>query len=234
MPDAKDAVWLREYITTHPYSHPITAIDWLPFIFLTLASCALIAGTPPTTGWKLVRASLFIIYISYQVTFSLFTVDSVWITHWGNSTGMEWHFLKALELMLLYPPEENVFRTRPREFALVEGTKKKEIEWHDEPVPQHGTVKKLYWALDCWFSQRGLGWNFAAPLPESSKSRPFTIDSTRKEFLVSRLKYLAIMYLLSDLTRSYMTCKLSKAPKKKEELIIQSVLVQPSSLEDQV
>lgn len=199
-----DPVWLRQYLTTHPWSHPLTDNDLIPFVFFTLALSALIALTPPTTGWKLVRASIFGLYVSCQVYFCLFVVNPTWETHWGNITGMQWHFVKGLEVMLFYPPEENLFRIRRKEFAIKDG----KVEWEDEPVPESRTVKKLYWALDAWFSQRGIGWNYATPLPESSKRQPFTATSTRLAFVLNRLKYLTMMYLINDLARLYMACKL--------------------------
>lgn len=209
MPTLRDqssfSVWLRRYITTHPSSHPTTNNDWLPFAIITLASCALIALTPPTREWRIVRASLFGLYVSYQVYFCLFAVGPSWETHWENVIGTEWFFVKGLEVMLFYPPEEHLFRIKRRNCSIKRGENTEEVEWEDEPVPEPGSLAKLYWAIDVWFSERGIGWNFAAPLPERVNHKPST---TRIMFILIRLRYLVIWYFIDDLARAYMTCKL--------------------------
>jgi hypothetical protein len=206
-----DPEWFRRFIRTHPITHSITELDWLPFVLLSLASCALIAATPPTPKWQLIRASTVPIVASYQIYIILFTVENTWETHWTNITAMILHFTRALELMVFYPAEENCYRVRPR--SGWEGhveTKEKGVKPDDlvaEEVPEPMTMAKMYWALDVWYSQRGIGWNYAAPLPDSSRVDPFIQGSSRLAWFYNRIRYLAMLALVGDIARTYMTCK---------------------------
>lgn len=151
-----DPVWLRSFINSHGGPIPITPNHWLPFVWLIISSCTLIALTPPTPKWKLVRASMLPLLLSYQIYFCVFTVDTPRLKHWGNITGNIWHFIKALDLLLFYPAEEYYYRIRPKHGwnkAGPPGEVEGDVEMVAEPVPPHRTMAKFYWTLNLWFSQ---------------------------------------------------------------------------------
>lgn len=208
-----DPVWLRRFINRHGGAQTYTDNDMTPLTLFILSSCILIALTPPTRGWKIVRASLLPLLVIYQAHFSIFTLAPKWETQWGNITGQLWHLEKALEVMWFYPGEEHCYRVRRRaDMVQDKGDKamkgeEKGDELLPETIPPPRTLAKLYWSLNLWFSERGIGWNYAAPLPDSSRRHPFTRTSGRIPFLFNRGMYLTIVYLVSDLARSYMACK---------------------------
>ena len=145
------------------------------------------------------------------------------------------YITRTLELLVFCPPEENVFRVRRRaptklngstagqngtQHHLTNGHTVKSTNGHaghherehaveevlPEPVPAPWTMAKFGWALSLWWSLRGIGWNYCCPLPNSSRRHPFTVTSSRRSYIIYRLRYYILGWIVWDLTRSYMNC----------------------------
>ena len=113
---------------------------------------------------------------------------------------------RALETFVFFPPEENVFRLREilnQHQSLEPTSKTQQPVLVTEPVPPPFTLQKLYWGLSLFWSYRGIGWNYACPLPESSRQRPYSRDSPRREFLITRLRKTILIWFCWDLFRTY-------------------------------
>jgi hypothetical protein len=114
--------------------------------------------------------------------------------------------MRSLELLVCFPPEENVYRLREaRKDRLTpepKFTPNKSIDLLPEPIPEPFTLAKLYWALSLSWSWRGIGWNYSCPLPESSRVHPFTRTSTRRSFIITRIKRSLGVWFCWDLFRT--------------------------------
>lgn len=222
------------YYDIRAHARHVAPTDFLPLVGFICFNCLLIAATPPTPAWKRVRAAVFPFMLSYQLWFVTSTYELPWYRCWGNATGQLWHTVKALEVLVFYPPEDHCYRIKPQG---KETAKRNQLDVKDdagrarenghgvavrdgdssgmqapptlvpESIPPPFTLVKLYWAFSLWFSQRGIGWNYVAPLPASSMRHPFTRKSSRRAYLVNRVIYLLCVYLACNLTRAYMTCE---------------------------
>lgn len=106
---------------------------------------------------------------------------------------------RVLETMIVYPAEETVYRVRP---AKSPGSK---ARYTAEPIPLPWTWSKFDWSLSLFWSWRGIGWNYAAPLPPHlSRFQPLTSTITRKSFLLRQTLQFILEQLISDTIRSYM------------------------------
>lgn len=114
---------------------------------------------------------------------------------------------RSLEILIFFPPEENVFRVREvkqqGQHLEPSSTTEKSGELVPEPIPQPFTLGKFYWGLSLFWSYRGIGWNYACPLPASSLQRPYSRDSSRRDFLIARLRKTILIWFCWDLFRTY-------------------------------
>jgi hypothetical protein len=112
--------------------------------------------------------------------------------------------MRNLELLVFFPPEENVYRLRQvRKEQLEPGSAPyKAIEILPEPIPQPFTLDKLNWGLSLVWSWRGIGWNYSCPLPESSRVHPYTRTSSRRDYIIHRLKGTLTTWFCWDLFRT--------------------------------
>jgi hypothetical protein len=111
-----------------------------------------------------------------------------------------------METFIFFPPEENVFRlrgVRKHHQSLEPTAQTQKSELVPEPIPQPFTLHKFYWGLSLFWSWRGIGWNYACPLPKSSLQRPYSRDSSRREFLIARLRKTIFTWFCWDLFRTY-------------------------------
>jgi len=113
--------------------------------------------------------------------------------------------MKTLEILIFFPAEENVFRVRKASKNHLKPSAEPQgaVELVPEPIPRPFTLHKFYWGLSLFWSWRGIGWNYACPLPTSSLRRPYSRDSTRREFLIARLRQVLIIWFCWDFFRTY-------------------------------
>ena len=113
--------------------------------------------------------------------------------------------MKTLEILIFFPAEENVFRVRRASKNHLKPSAEPQgaVELVPEPIPRPFTLHKFYWGLSLFWSWRGIGWNYACPLPASSLRRPYSRDSTRREFLIARLRQVLIIWFCWDFSRTY-------------------------------
>lgn len=52
------------------------------------------------------------------------------------------------------------------------------------------------------WSWRGIGWNYCCPLPHSSRRHPYTRSSSRRDFLLLRLRNTVILWISWDVFRT--------------------------------
>lgn len=102
--------------------------------------------------------------------------------------------MRTLELLVAFPPEDHVYR-------LIHGADGSVVP---EPVPQGWTWAKAQWSASLWWSFRGLGWNYGAPLASSMTVAPYTRHSKRSSYLVQRALCLVGVFAAEDLASSYM------------------------------
>jgi hypothetical protein len=206
--------------TIRYYRHEAHPLDY-NLAFLLIFLTALVLVTPLTPGYRLFRQAIAgpAITIGWLYT--------AWVPYVRNDAE-QWEVtilssksfrqsvvlaeqivaqaFRALETFVFFPPEENVFRLREvrKEHESLEPTAQtQKPELVPEPVPQPFTLRKLYWGLSLFWSYRGIGWNYACPLPESSLQRPYSRNSSRREFLITRLRKTILIWFSWDLFRTY-------------------------------
>ncbi|GFZ50076.1 hypothetical protein JCM24511_07829 [Saitozyma sp. JCM 24511] len=178
-----------------PTPHPQTNNDGVIALLVALHLCIAALITPCTPGWKLFRAGIIVpvaMYLYWYCAWSALKPNHE--EHWGVAAGCCWSIVRALELLVLYPAEENVYRVTPQ----ADG------DFVREPIPPPWTKAKLYWAYSLWWSNRGIGWNYSCTLPPSSTRHPFSRTSSRKAFLLNRGRHYILWIAFVDLVRAYM------------------------------
>lgn len=118
---------------------------------------------------------------------------------------LEWTFFTA---------ETHCFRVRPKGGTPATATQLEEkvtsnqsasLVLIPEPVPEGFTKAKVGWAFSLYGSNRGIGWNYWPPLPQSSMVDPYIRTSKRRPFLLAQLRILITTMLVHDTTRYYIT-----------------------------
>jgi hypothetical protein len=178
-----------------PTPHPQTNNDGVIALLVALHLCIAALITPCTPGWKLFRAGIVLpiaMYLYWYCAWSALKPNHE--EHWGVAAGCCFSIVRALELLVLYPAEENVYRVTPQ----ADG------DFVREPIPPPWTKAKLYWAYSLWWSNRGIGWNYSCTLPPSSTRHPFSRTSSRKAFLINRGRHYLLWIAFVDLVRAYM------------------------------
>ena len=183
--------------------------------------------TPLTPAWRVIRAAVFApLTMAIWAHVIPLAKESV-VDQWGSSTLMAFFMGRCLSMFVLYPPEENVYRVQVRKVSTKSDNRQanghangylkdskapspagstadqKSLDLQVEIIPPPWTVAKFYWANSLWWSWRGIGWSYAPPLPPSSTRRPFSRDSTRKQYLTYRLKHWLAFRILSEFVFLY-------------------------------
>lgn len=117
---------------------------------------------------------------------------------------------RALELLVFFPAEENVFRIKTRERRLEhkgneangKPNQSAEPELVSEPIPEPFTFAKFCWGMSLVWSWRGIGWNYCCPLPYSAQRHPFTRTSSRREYVKLRLINTLLLWISWDVFRT--------------------------------
>lgn len=123
----------------------------------------------------------------------------------GTDAALVAFAFRALELLVFFPAEENVFRLKsdePRETNAKHHNHVDEIELAPEPIPEPFTFAKLYWGMSLVWSWRGVGWNYCCPLPYSAQRHPYTRTSSRREYLKVRLINTVLLWIAWDIFRT--------------------------------
>ncbi|EIW71680.1 hypothetical protein TREMEDRAFT_67902 [Tremella mesenterica DSM 1558] len=210
----------------------MNVLHWV-FGFGLIYSTCLALVTPHTAGWKMFRITITP-FISIGWLWCAFGVHQINDDDlWGTAILMTYFALpRTLELLVFFPPEENVFRLRTSKptiksmngkghngiehHDLGEGKESEKVKGHEdevlpEPIPAPFTLAKFYWASSLWWSLRGVGWNYCCPLPHSSRIHPYTRSSSRRSYLLARLQFYLIWWLLFDVLRSFMNLSSASA-----------------------
>lgn len=134
------------------------------------------------------------------------------------------HFaFRAFEHLVVFTPEFEVYRLRPRAARLTKhhDAKGRQLihsststashgHGHEgatlerEAIPEPWTLAKLEWAASLWWSWRGIGWNYAPPLTDSQMGEPYMRTTSRRKHLIHRAIHLAAVYALDDAAASFM------------------------------
>lgn len=194
----------------------------LPDVLLAFAAIYLVIlslVTPPTPTWRLVRAGIVTPIASFAFFyFGFYPSFQNYTDQWGTPVLTFYAIIHTFELLVFFPAEEYSYRVLPRSPTAVKLSPKADAtpngsastskglgtEWYIEAVPAPWTWKKFWWASSLFWGMRGIGWNFAPPLPSSSLRPPFTPGSSRKRYVWVRLGEYIIGWILLDLVRSYM------------------------------
>lgn len=72
-----------------------------------------------------------------------------------------------------------------------------------EAIPPPFTLTKFYWGMSLFWSWRGIGWNYCCPLPFSARRPPFTRSSSRRAYLLHRLRNTVLLWVFWDIFRSF-------------------------------
>jgi hypothetical protein len=162
--------------------HPIPSYALQHVLCLTIILLNIVPLlSPPTPGWKLLRAGIAApLQTAALVFFCVGSRSKDVEEHWGRA-NLACHFvMRGLELLVFWPAEENVYRLIPKTRELdskAPAIPKPSSTGHPtelvaEPVPPPWTRAKLYWATSLFFSFRGIGWNYAPTLSPSSCQHP--------------------------------------------------------------
>ncbi|GMK53467.1 hypothetical protein CspeluHIS016_0100530 [Cutaneotrichosporon spelunceum] len=169
---------------------------------LLLVSLHILALLPaPTRGWRLTRAALGPLIGAAWAYLGYVPIMRTPQERWGGNLLFWFFAARAIEHLVVFTPEFEVYRLRPVT-SRTESKGRRGLE--PEPIPQPWTWAKLGWAASLWWSWRGIGWNFAAPLTESQASEPFTRDTPRWHHIRCRLLHLLGVYVLDSLAAIYM------------------------------
>lgn len=204
--------------------HPVGPADVLAaFACIYLVVLSLVA--PPTPTWRLIRAGIVTPVVSVGFAyFGFFPVFGSYEEQWGTLVITAYCIIHTLEMLVFFPAEEYSYRVRPRSpakvvlppktAAAIRGneqtnghatvSKSYKAEWVVEAVPAPWTWEKFWWANSLFWNMRGIGWNFAPPLPSSSLKPPYTPGSSRRQFVWTRLRTYVIQWIILDMIRSWM------------------------------
>ncbi|ORX37889.1 hypothetical protein BD324DRAFT_623677 [Kockovaella imperatae] len=210
------------------YPHRPTILDFI-ICLGNMVIVPLLMITPLTPGWRFIRGAIFA-----PLTSSIFLYVSTCIAQynladrWGVPVLMGYFFAQCWSIFLFWPPEDNVYRLIPRitgQTHLHNGheghdrhngnphghSKSTTVDLVAEPVPEPWTLAKFYWANSRWWSWRCIGWSDSCPLPQSAQRHPYTHQSSRKDYLIARFKYLILTVIVGDFIHSYIRLS-SQAP----------------------
>ena len=192
--------------------HLLGLNDILLFWFNFFLVC-IVLTSPPTAGWKLVRAGVVPLMGSIYFYLSNSVIQVDFPDTWGFAVLMIGYLMNSAILLVFLPPEETVYRIRPRSLVFPSPSRDNPRgkssdsngagdELVPEPVPPAWSWRKFCWVCSLWWSFRGIGWNYCCPLPQSSLSPPFSRTSSRRSFLLYRTLYFTLTTLGLDFVRS--------------------------------
>jgi hypothetical protein len=185
---------------------PLAGPFYLVILFGNAAICILSLLPPPTPTWKVFRVGMMTPLILYGFYYlGYLTRPKDWEDSWGSTLFMTSWGIRALELLVFFPAEENVYRLQRTTNINSQNSKDDPAETIiREPIPPPWTLEKLYWSASLWYSLRGIGWNYDCSLPSTSLQYPYSPTTPRKDYLISRVKHYILAILLHDTARSYM------------------------------
>ena len=225
--------WLPDFFSSTP--RKADGLDTIfGFALMYLVVFALV--TPPTPGWKFVRAGIVAPFVTAGfIWMPVYRLVKDWTDQWGTIVLFTFFAIRTLELLVFFPAEENVYRVVPtKEGVTITLPPKVPAELNGnghgpapktnktrtatrpetmtaEPVPPPWTFAKFCWANSLWWSWRGIGWNYASPLPNSSLQSPFTRNSTRTSYITHRVSEFIFKMTILDFVRAWMNCSSASA-----------------------
>nr|ODN91069.1 hypothetical protein L203_01271 [Cryptococcus depauperatus CBS 7841] len=192
-----------------PPLRPTTPIDYAVG-FLNILFHILVQTAPHTGGWRFFRATVAAPLISAVWLYLAFVPEAVGnYDQWGIPILFVGFIFRTYELLVLFPGETHTHRITMRSPPITDRLKSSSkntptTHFIPEQVPAPFTLAKFYWATSLWWSFRGVGWNYCCPLPSSSRRVPYVRGSSRREYFITRLKFLALAYLWYDAMRTIM------------------------------
>ncbi|KLT41265.1 hypothetical protein CC85DRAFT_236637, partial [Cutaneotrichosporon oleaginosum] len=192
-----------------PTPRKMTALDYTLGVSLIVVHILALLP-PPTRAWRLVRAALAPFIAATWVWLGYVPLSPKSQDRWGVQLLFCCFAFRALEHLVVFTPEFEVYRLRPAPPTPPNGKRGKLIKHarhpklEPEPVPAPWTWAKLDWATSLWWSWRGIGWNYAPPLTESQMRYPSAYDTPRAQHLRYRALYLLAVYAVDGLAGSFM------------------------------
>lgn len=195
------------YIPTISYLKPPSfeplagrdAVFFLAAMFISI-SCLL---APPTPGRRLFGAAVCAPLTTIMVVYwSYYTVFDSYQDQWGTIAVSAFYSILAWQHLVFCPAEEYNYRVR----SAKAGTDTATTGLIAETIPPPWTWAKFCWATSLWWSWRGIGWNYAAPLPPASTHPAFAPTASRRRWALHQLAHFIPAMLAYDAVRAYMNC----------------------------